>query len=249
MIINEYELAERVLSTKEIKEKSDLFVVAKYLRNEIDCDVLETISMLNTILEKSDKNYNPIKWAKSLEKMAIKAANYPLKKVDYIDVTKKEYEKIQELNSPKLQRLLFSLLVHAKYNNLLSSDNNNWCNISLNELYRTAKVSTRNAKEKALLVNKLNTLGVISFSRKNTNLNMQCLIIDDNSEIKVKITDIRELGYQYLSLKNGQSFSKCQKCGIIIKKKSKNDYSTKYCKECLNASRNEILLKSFHKLD
>ena len=249
MIIDEYELAENILASKQIEKKTDLFVVAKYLRNEVNCDIAETVVMLDNILTKSDKNYNPIKMGAYLEKIAIKAAEYQLKKVDYIVVTDNEIKKIKEIQSPKLQRLAFSLLVYAKYNNCLSSDNNNWCNISINDLYKTAKVSTRNSNEKALFLNKLNQLGLISFSKKNTNLNICCLFIDDNSEEKLKITDIRELGYQYLSLIDGQNFSVCQKCGVIIKKKSKNDYSGKYCKECQNTSRNENLLKSFHKLD
>ena len=248
MIIDEYAIAEEILASKKIKEKSDLFVLAKYLRNEVNCDANETLVMLDNILTKSDKNYNPIKWASYLERMAIKAADYGLKKVDYVSVTNNEIKKIRKLQSPKLQRLAFSLLVYAKYNNLLSQDNNDWCNISINELYKTSKVSTRNAKEKALFLNKLKELGYISFSKKNTNLNCRCSFVDNDQEF-YKVNDIRELGYQYLSLTDRRLFVVCQKCGVIFKRKSKNDYTTKYCKECQSVSRNENLLKSFHKLD
>lgn len=248
MIIDEYSYAEELLASKKINQKSDLFVLAKYLRNEVHCDVNETIVMLDNILTKSDKNYNPIKWAKFLERVAYKASDYNLKKVDYVSISKSEIEKVNELRNPKLQRLAFSLLVYAKYNNLLSLDNNNWCNIPINELYKTSKVTTRNSKEKALLLNKLKELGYISFSKKNTNLNCRYLLIDNGNEFK-RINDIRELGYLYLSFTDDKKFTVCQKCGMIVKKKSKNDYSTKYCKNCQNASRNETLLKSFHKLD
>lgn len=249
MIIDEFELAENILASKHINKKSDLFVVAKYLRNEIKCDVAETVAMLDNILTKSDKNYNPIKMASYLESMAIKASDYQLKKVEKIQITRKELKTIHDIQSQKLQRLAFSLLVYAKYNNMLSSDNNGWCNISINDLYKTARVSTRNANEKALFLNKLNQLGLISFSKKNTNLNIRCCFIDDSDDYEMSIDDIRELGYQYLSSIDGQQFLICKRCGVIIKKKSKNDYSAKYCKDCLSMSRNENLLKSFHKLD
>lgn len=250
MIINEYEIAENVLATKTINDKSELFIVAKYLRNEMECDVSETVIMLDNILAKSDRNYNPIKAVKFLEKMSKKASDYKLKKVDYVDVTQNELVEIKKLDSIKLQRLAFSLLVHAKYNNKLSSDNDNWCNIKINDLYKTSKVSTRNAKEKALFLNKLNKLGYISFSKKNTNLNCRYLLIDKKEqEYALRITDIRELGYQYLAITDEKQFVYCQKCGVIIKKKSKNDYSTKYCAACNQLLRNENLLKSFHKLD
>lgn len=250
MIINEYEIAENVLATKTINDKSELFIVAKYLRNEMECDVSETVAMLDNILTKSDRNYNPIKAAKFLEKMSKKASDYKLKKVDYVDITQNELDEIKKLDSIKLQRLAFTLLVYAKYNNKISSDNDNWCNIKLNDLYKISRVSTRNAKEKALYLNRLNRLGYISFSKKNTNLNCRySLINEEEHNYALRISDIRELGYQYLAITDKKQFVYCQKCGVIIKKKSKNDYSTKYCGTCTQQLRNENLLKSFHKLD
>ena len=249
MIIDEYSIAERVLATKIIKDKSELFIVSKYLRQEMDCDVAETTVMLDNILTKSDKNYNPIKAASYLEKMAKKAKDYKLKKLDIVILTEPELQEIQKLNNSKLERLAFTLLIYAKVNNALSEDNDNWCNIKLNDLYKIARVSTRNAKEKALLLNKLNKLGYITFSKKNTNLNLRYSFIDDSAKVFKEISDIRELGYQYIAFKDEKYFTYCKKCGVIIKKKSKNDYSTKYCTSCNQSSRNEILLKSFHKLD
>ena len=99
------------------------------------------------------------------------------------------------------------------------------------------------------MLNKLNKLGFISFSKKNTNLNCCYSLVDESNECALRITDIRELGYQYLALKDSKQFVYCKKCGVIVKRKNKNDYSTKYCDECSQRSRNENLLKSFHKLD
>lgn len=249
MLIDEYEIAERILSTKTINNKSDLFVVAKYLRTEMECNEKETLEMLITIAKKSKFEFNPVKSIPFLESISKKAINYKLKKVDYVDITQHEVDEIKKIDSVKIQRVAFTLLVYAKYNNKLSQDNDNWCNIGINEIYKIARVSTRNTKEKALILNKLNTLGYIAFSKKNTNLNCRYLLIDDKEDSFLRVNDLRELGYQYIAIDNKNQFVTCQKCGAIVKKKSKNDYSTKYCAECSQSLRNENLLKSFHKLD
>lgn len=249
MLLDEYSIAEQIMITKKIAKNEELFIVAKYLRNEIKCDELTTFSILDNILSRSKKNYNPAKSAKYVMSVVKKALNNKLKKVDSIIVTNDELEIIHNIENLKLQRLLFSLLVYAKFRNCLSEDNNNWCNININELYKTARVSTRNAKEKGMLLNKLKNLKLISFSRKNTNLNIRCEFVDNENLEGIIISDLRELGYQYLALTDKEHFLKCSNCGVTIKRKNKNDYSTKYCNSCLMLKNIENKRNSFLKLD
>ena len=250
MILDEKLIAEEILTSKRIATKADIGIIARYLRNEMKCDVPETLIMLSSIMTKINRNFNPIKSAKFLEKLAIKSENVPLRHIDKIKITSRELGKIGNIESLKLQRLLFVLLVYAKYNNQLSKTNKNWCNLSINELYRQAKVSTRNAKEKGLLLNKLSMMNLISFSAQNTNLNIKCNIVDNKKDNdSITITDIRELGYQYLNLSNPSDFTYCGNCGVIMKKKNKNDYSTKICSACLKTIKNENNLNWFHNLD
>lgn len=248
MILDEFELAEQIMTTKRVDKRSDLFILAKYLRNEVGFDEDESFSVLNNVLSHFDKKYNPVKSANYLMKMIKKAENYKLRKVEDIHITQSELGKIESLDNLKLQRLLFTLLVYAKFNNALSGDNNNWCNVSINELYKTAKVSTRNSKEKALLLKKLKDNNLISFSKKNTNLNVRISFVDENiDEHDLIISDLRELGYQYLNLTQSEQFTKCLKCGVLIKKKSKSDHSTKYCGQCVTKQNIENKRNSFSK--
>lgn len=250
MILNEKEKVEEILTSKRLATKSDIMIIAKYLRNEMKCDVSETLAMLSSIMTNINRNFNPIKSAKYLESIAIKAENIPLKKIDFIKITSRELGTIGNIESLKLQRLLFVILVFSKYHNILSDNNNNWCNISIGELYRYAKVSTRNAKEKAIFLNRLSKMGYISFSARNTNLNIKCNIVDNEPDKdSIKINDIRELGYQYINLSNPSQFTYCENCGVIMKKKGKKDFSTKTCSACLRVARNEENLNWFHQLD
>ena len=250
MILDEKERVEEILTAKKPATKGDLFIIAKYLRNEMQCDIPETVATLSSIMTKINPKFNPVSSAKYLEKLAVKAVNVPLKQIDSIRITSRELGAIGNIESPKLQRLLFVILVYAKYNNALYSSNNDWCNLSINDLYRYATVSTRNLKEKGTFLNRLFKLGYISFSNQNTNLNIRCNIVDkEPDKDSIKINDIRQLGYQYLSLDNPKQFTYCENCGVIIKKKSKSDYVTKICNECAKEIKNETNLNWFHQLD
>lgn len=249
MILDEYAIAEEIIKKKHITKSEDLFIAAKYLRREMKCDTLETYAILNSIMVNSFSNFKPLNSATYLENMALKAIEYDLKRIEEIKITTKELNKILEVESSKQKRLLFTLLVYSKYYNELSSSNNNWCNISISELFRVSRVSTRNNKEKALMLCKLNNQGMIDFSRKNVNHNIKCLIVDEsNKKIALGITDLRELGYQYINIYDKTQFTYCAECGRIIKKDKKNDYSKKYCNECKQTMKNEQNLNRFQKL-
>lgn len=250
MILDECGIAEAILETNHLSKKDELFIVAKYLRREMKCDVLETYSILNTLMENSFSNYKSLDYFSYLENLAIKASEYELKQIENIDITKNELNKISQIDNAKQRRLLFTLLVYAKYNNALSENNNNWCNISIRDLYKIARVATRNTKEKALLLCKLSNQGVIDFSKQNINHNIRCLIVDDSKkDIEYVLTDLRELGYQYLQIYDKSQFSYCESCGKIIKRSNKNDFSTKYCNECKQTIKNQQNLNYFQKLD
>ena len=248
-MLDEYAIAKDILASKVVKNRRDFFVVAKYLRHEMGCDELETFSILKDLATNSLANYDASKSSKYLESIALKAGNYALKQVEHLVVTNKELETINKAQNAKMKRILFTLLVYAKYNNALSDDNNNWCNIRIGDLYKTAKVSTRNSKEKALFLSKLKDSGFISFSQKNTNLNIRCLFVDDSDDVGIMITDLRELGYQYINIYDGSQFIECESCGILIKRNGKHDGSTKYCSQCRNSIRVEQKLNCFVKLD
>ena len=87
-------------------------------------------------------------------------------------------------------------------------------------------------------------------SAHNTNLNIKCEIVDNKvDKDSITINDIRELGYQYINLSNSSDFVYCENCGVIMKKKNRNDYSTKLCLSCLKELKNKNNLNWFHQLD
>ena len=131
------------------------------------------------------------------------------------------------------------MLCYAKLYNKISDKNNGWVNTDIKELFRVARVSVKYRNDKFLYLNDLETAGLISFSNKNDNLNLRVTFIDDDSETILRVDDFRELGYEYLNHIGDGKFIRCKCCKMLVKKKSNNDRSTKYCNNCAKEVQNK----------
>ena len=60
-----------------------------------------------------------------------------------------------------------------------------------------------------------------------------------NDKSVLEISDFRELGYEYLNYVGDGNFVRCSECKRLVRKKSKKDFSTKYCKECATMVQNQ----------
>ena len=102
MILDEYKIAEQALAENMVKEKKDLFVVAKYLRHEVGCSIDEAYSILSSLLSKSFGQPESVKTTEYLIKMAKQAENYELRNIESIGIT------AQELNLIRYNSICFS---------------------------------------------------------------------------------------------------------------------------------------------
>ncbi len=91
------------------------------------------------------------------------------------------------------------MLCFAKLYNTLSETNNGWINTDIKEIYKISRVHVKHRNDKFLYLNDLEQLGLISFSNKNDNLNLKVNFVNKTGETALKITDFRELGYEYLN--------------------------------------------------
>lgn len=140
------------------------------------------------------------------------------------------------------------MLRYAKLYNLISENNNGWINADIKEIFRVARVSVKHRNDKFLYLNDLERTGLISFSSKNDNLNIRVNFVDMGNEHVLDVYDFRELGYEYLNYIENGKFIRCTECNRLVKKKSKHDYSTKYCSECAKKKFNEQCKQNMRKL-
>lgn len=174
------------------------------------------------------RNYNPVKWSETLDKFVKNAAKYPLVRIDYVPITQSELEKIELLESRRVQRLMFTMLCIAKFYDLKNPQNKHWVNQDDKVVFALA--STPMSKhDQNIVLHELFKAGYIKFSQKVDNLNSQVQIIDNDSPVVLKINDFRKLGYEYMLYK-GANYVRCRNCGQLVKQ-NKNG-TRQFCDDC-----------------
>ena len=238
VVLNEKKQAEYIIEKGEVGNKptSTLFLLAKYYRQKENLNKEQTFNKLNEFMENNYKNYNSATWEDIIEDISKKANKYPLREIDYIEITKSEIDTIRNVCNIKYEKLLFTMLCYAKLYNKISDKNNGWVNTDIKELFRVARVSVRYRNDKFLYLNDLETAGLISFSNKNDNLNLRVTFVDNNSDTVLKIDDFRELGYEYLNYIGDGKFIRCDCCKRLVRK---TNNKCLYCHQCKKYIKNE----------
>ncbi len=231
IVLNEYEWAEKMISNRDLggRPVETLSRVAKYYY-ENGYDKKDIRSMLDTFLIQCDPAASLVHWSDTLDRVAKGSNKYPLVKLDGITISTTEMNKISDLKGKQLRRLAFTLLCVAKYWDKVSPRNNHWVNTSDREIMQMANIKT-SIKRQSLMFAELREAGLIKFSKKVDNLNVQVDFID-NGLPTLHIHDFRNLGYQYLKY-CGEPYFECENCGITVKINDPNKgRRQKYCSSC-----------------
>lgn len=208
-----------------------LSIYARYLYHEQQCKKSELPSLLDKFMSSHYPRYNPIDWAEYIEKFTAKASKHPLCKCDGVWVTENELKTITEIQNKVLERLAFTLLCLAKFNNIKNPNSNNWFDYSNGEIYSMACINT-NAFDKDIKFYQLKELGLIEYAKRVDNLSLHILYVDEDSERQFFVSDFRRLGYEW-RLYKGERYIRCSDCGTLVRRTSNR---TKYCKDCAKVS-------------
>lgn len=235
IIMNEFTFAKKLLNKDQLTNKdlgdkpsSTLNLLARYYRETISDDN-EISILLSDFLRKCLKdNYKESKWIDSIAYQVERSKKYTLKKVDSVNVTQSEMEIIQSVKGRSRQKVMFTLLILAKYYNTVSDKNNNWTNLEYKKIFRLANVNL-SIQNQALLVNDLYNCGFLTLSKNVGKPNIGVLFIDDTSDVVLTITRLKDLGKEYL-LYCGENYVRCERCNTPFKQ-SRNG-KAKYCSIC-----------------
>jgi len=185
---------------------------------------------LDIFLTQCDPTVSLVHWSDTLDRVTKNAGKFPLIRLDGVDVSDKELQRIETLDGKQLRRLAFALLCVAKYWNSVSESNNNWVNSPDKEVMQMANINT-SIKRQSMMFAELRSAGFIRFSKKIDNLNVQVLFIE-GGETAIHIQDFRNLGYQYLKY-YGAPYFECVHCGITTKiQNPAKGRKQKYCPSC-----------------
>ncbi len=231
IILNEYEWAEHMISNHELGKKpiETLSRVAKYYL-ENGYSKRDIRKLLDTFMLQCDPTASLVHWADALDRIAKGADKFSLIRLDGVDISGKELERIDTLGGKQIKRLAFVLLCAAKYWDAVSERNDHWVNCSDKELMQMANINTSIKRQSAMFA-ELRNAGLIRFSKKIDNLNVQVLFIEPG-KTAIHIQDFRNLGYQYLKYCGGPYFE-CVNCGITVKcQEPSRGRRQKYCPSC-----------------
>lgn len=231
IVLDEYEWAENMINRRSLgsKPSETLLRVSKYY-SENKYSKKEIRDMLDTFVLQCDPKASLQRWSECLDRSVKNASKSSIIRLDGIDISKKEMECISKLNGKQIKRLAFALLCMAKYCHMINPNNNYWVNVPDREIMKMANIST-SVKRQSLMFAELRQLEMIKFSKKVDNLNVQVLFVDEG-ENAIHITDLRNLGYQYLKY-YGEPYFECVNCGITEKiVNPSSGRKQKYCPSC-----------------
>lgn len=227
LILNEKKEAERIIETGDIGNKVNetLSLLSRYYRYK-GYNTKEIVGFLSDFMINNYVNYNPDDWEKIINRYA-KSKKYTLVQIEAIPITKNELLSISQIKDKKLEKLAFTLLVLSKFGNMRNASNNNWVLVDEYDVLQRARIRGSLVAQYSCFYD-LTKMDLITYSHRVDNINVRVGFIDNDSEVVLNITDLRELGYQYLMYK-GEKYLKCAECGIVMKPSCNRQ---KYCKEC-----------------
>ena len=233
IVLDEYNWAEQAIRNRDLGANpletlgrvSKYYIAQNYPKKEVR-------RMLDIFLVQCDPRTSLVQWSDTLDRIAKNSDRYPLIRIEKIDVTFGEMVKIKRLTGKQIQRLAFTLLCLAKYWDSVSQNNNHWVNVSDRDIMKLANISTSVARQSAMFAD-LREAGLIGFSKKIDNLNVQVNFIDDDTlSPALSVRDFRNLGYQYM-MYCGEPYFECEQCGLVTKVGDpKKGRKQKYCKNC-----------------
>lgn len=233
IVLNEHYSAEQAIQSRSLGKKPSetLARVARYYIDDCDGANKKTIrNKLDVFLLQCDSTASIPKWSKMLDFATDWAFKHEAINIDSLSITKPEIEKIDALEGKQIRRLAFVLLCLSKYWDVVNGQNDHWVNSKDNEIMSFANINTSIRRQCAMYAT-LRDSGMIQFSKKVDNTNVRVCFAEDGDTAMV-ITDLRNLGYQYLKY-HGEPYFECANCGVTTKiTEPSRGRKQKYCKEC-----------------
>ena len=233
IILNEKQYARRCLEENSLGENTyiTLSIIAKYYYFDCGYKKKKIKELLIKFLSKNLITFHREEkmWVENIEKIVNKINKQKLYEISGVKITKSEIVKIQTLQNKLLEKLAFTMLCLAKFQNAKNESNQGWVNLPDKDMLKLANI---NCSKKRLdnYINNLYENGFIELPLRCDNLNCRVVFIDnDNEDEVVFISDFRNLGYEYL-LYCGEKYIRCAECGVLFYKKEKG--KRKYCNEC-----------------
>lgn len=231
LVMNENEWARDMILRRDLgtKKYETLTRVARYYL-ESGFSKREVRRLLDAFVIQCDPEASLPLYSDMLDNVMKSALKRKSVNIESITITKTELEAIAKSDQRQSRRLAFTLLVLAKYYDQFKPNNDHWVGVKDSDIMKMANIST-SIKRQSAMYNHLNKLGLVQFSKQVDNISTRVTFVD-NGEPAMKITDLRNLGYQYMMYCGEDLYFVCECCGITDKRRTVRGRSQKYCIDC-----------------
>lgn len=116
-IFNEKEYAEKIIEEgfeNGILDYSKIYTVAKYFREQYGYGEKRLEKEIIEFCQKHDKNFNPVVEAGAIHKWVKSAMNYGLRKIEEVEISKKDIEFLKTIKATRDRKALFVTLIFSK---------------------------------------------------------------------------------------------------------------------------------------
>lgn len=233
-ILNEKKYVEDIIDSSTLPEKMSVNAMITYLTKYYYEKYDSASDVVNSVCEQMNKFNLDVRYyqehkGRSRANKVYNALKHEkldlLKKYESIPLYKSEYDKIMLCDNDKEKKLLFTIYIIARY-----TDRYGWVYNPRNELFKLANISSTTKGYKEIIYNLLHN-GFIKNTKKVDDVKLGVNLASTYEEVVLEISKIDNLGNQFMEFIK-DDYKLCECCGKLIKIKSKNDYSTKYCKKC-----------------
>lgn len=231
VVLRENEWAERMIESKSLGKKpfETLRRVARYYLDK-GFDPKDVRRKLDIFLVMCNSDLSIVSYAKTMDIALASALKREAINISSLDVCAEEMAKIDAIKLRQARRLAFTLLCLSKYWDVVNRNADHWVNSKDNEIMGLANINT-SLRRQSSLYHSLCEDGLIQLSKKVDNTNVRVLFVSEGEPI-LRVTDVRNLGYQYLMFK-GEPYFECSNCGVVTKYSNPtNKGNQKYCPEC-----------------
>lgn len=231
IVMNEKSYIENI-SSDEFKKKLRYNITLYIkLKKEQGLNKKQTCQKVLDFMDNNVDNFIEEKWIKFIDKTITKVYDNDetLNCIDSVWVTDKDLDIVASIEDRNVRLTLFTLIVLARFRNMMNENNNNWVSYPLKLIFKVSGMFLNQDVQDGT-IKMLVDGGYIKLSKKidNLNIRVECLC-DGENELEIK--DIKKLSRQYLDyLKILDGWKRCEVCGGVYKPNGNN---SRYCNRCV----------------
>ena len=239
MIMNEKERVESLLKMGDFSSSDyhEVRLIIRYYISELKMSIREEIlEKIKIFLEEKMTDYYEWEWEDKLESIIKEELRNqtPITSIGSIYVTHEEIDIIRKLKNQTQRKLLFTLIMYARYNALKRGVETEWASApNQQDIFKSANINHLTVLKQNLVVKELLDMELISQSKHMRKLNLKVNCLYNEGSIAFWVTSFEDMGNlieDYINF-NYNGYKKCEVCGKLYKPKAK-DYSSKYCNPC-----------------